>query len=704
MFRFVVFVGLLMFLFPTAVVAGQEVPESVSINLPAEVHPCLSSTPQEVQVLRARYQSEPLAKTTGDRVLEKADKFLSEKPPIPHKGGQWAGWYCCKDCGAKLTTKSPTEHVCPKCGRSYSGYPYDDVAVASQHSKLFAETFNLGLAYVLSAKAPYAQRVREILLEYASFYRDLPLHDYEGHTGDQALARGARIDSQTLSEASFLIDAANAYDLTYNDPCFTPQDRQAIESDLIRPMVATIQRNPWGRLNWQARHNAALASAGFLLHDAKLVDQAINDPKNGFLFQMREGVLPSGMWYEGSIGYHFSSLGSHIVLAEAAIRAGIDLYKLPPYRAMFLAPMELLMPDGTFPPLNDGGRSPITHRRNDYEVAYRRYGDKRFAQYLSPRDSWQALFWGAKEAPSDIAGTIVLPSRGGGEDGLAILREPSGKTALFLDYVKSVSQHTQLVRLHILLYAHGDIRFVDPATFPYGSPLHAAWGRQALAHNTVVVDESSQAPSAGQLKAFATGPDWALARAEAGAAYKDVLLDRTVFMQKNTIVDVVRCAAPKDAIFDLPLHMHGELQGLPQSQPLERLSTKPTYDLLKDVRRFTQPLRRFELDTGEGRRIVVDVFDDSVAYQALGYGQSTLDLVPMVLRRQQGKAATFVAAYQILDKGQQPQEVTSVIGSTVTVSLGQSEIYVGQQQVRVKAGGKSWSSSDATSQDSVAGQ
>ena len=266
---------------------GTETPMRIPIHMPAEAHPCLYLTPEEVRAARVRARTEPWARPIAEKILRAADKALSSRLDIPHKPGQWAGWYSCKACGTKLVARSPTEHVCPKCGKVYTGGMYDGVYVSHEHSQWCQEALDLALAYVLEPKEAYAARVRKILLEYASFYTELPLHDYRGRTGKKSLARGARLTAQTLDEARLLVLLARAYDLVYDASCLDDADRHAIEADLIRPMVDTIRRNPWGRLNWQSWHNAAIISAGLVLSDAKLVDEAINDPKNGFLFQMR---------------------------------------------------------------------------------------------------------------------------------------------------------------------------------------------------------------------------------------------------------------------------------------------------------------------------------------------------------------------------------------------------------------------------------
>ena len=391
------------------------------------------------------------------------------------------------------------------------------------------------------------------------------------------------------------------------------------------------------------------------------------------------------MWYEGSIAYHYYALAAHIDLLEAARRAGMNLYRLPVVKKMFQVPLDMLMPDGTLPPLNDSSRTPITKYCDVYEVAFERYGDPAFGRVIQQRSGETALFWGAERVPH--AGPASEPvSRSGRDDGLAVLRSKDGTAALYLDYVKSVAQHTQPVRLHVLLYAQGDIRFVDPATFPYGHPMHQGWGRQSFAHNTVVVNEKNQAPSVGKLNAYASGDGWALVRADAPAAYEGAQLDRTILMRDNVIVDVFRCTADKNCTFDLPLHMRGKLRGLPPGQPVPHWSDKPGYREARDVTRLEKLLSSFSLDTGEGRRILVTVLDRSEAFVAKGYGVDMTDLLPMVVRRQKGRCADFVAVYQLLEPDRTSLEVSANIGKEVVVSVGDAILTVGADTIVTVAG------------------
>ena len=133
---------------------------------------------------------------------------------------------------------------------------------------------------------------------------------------------------------------------------FTPEQRAAIENDLLREAVKTVQRNDAGLSNWQSWHNAGIGAAGFTLGDEELIRAAI-DGKSGFRFQMRESITPDGFWYEGAWGYHFYALDALLRLAAMADRNGYGLFGEMPLRRMFESPLSVLLPSGVLPAFND---------------------------------------------------------------------------------------------------------------------------------------------------------------------------------------------------------------------------------------------------------------------------------------------------------------------------------------------------------------
>ena len=165
---------------------------------------------------------------------------------------------------------------------------------------------------------------------YASRYKTYPYHDSGAKIGKQASKSGGHLFEQTLNEASALAEEiAPAYDLIHGSKSLSAEDHREIREGLLRPMLENIAKHKTGKSNWQTWHNAAMIWGGAVLGDVAWVRTAIEDPANGFLFQMRASVSEDGMWFENSWGYHFYTLGAMVKIVEGARRLGIDLWRHP---------------------------------------------------------------------------------------------------------------------------------------------------------------------------------------------------------------------------------------------------------------------------------------------------------------------------------------------------------------------------------------
>ncbi len=636
------------FLFFAAACSAAAERAAMTVTLPEGPYPKVFLTRAEQEAIRVLANSDPShparwAPPIRDAIIAEADALLEAALDIPRAEGQWTHWYTCKEDGAGLRPDSPTLHVCTVCGKTYTGNPYDQVYVTLRHTHWLRAIETLGRAYALDPNPAYAARARAILLAYASFYGDLKLHNVHG---EERLG-GGRLFAQTLDEAVALCHLLVGYDLVYDAACFSEEDHTAIAEKLIRPICATIRPNNCMISNWQSWHNAAVGAAGFLLGDEELVDWAVNGPA-GFLFQMRRSVMDSGMWYEGAPAYHWYALYAHLYLLEAAARAGMDLYALPVVKKMFDAPARLIFPDGTFPAIHDSDRTSIFQNRDFYEVAYRRYRDRSYVRFLTERNSPIALFWGVDGIPPSFT---LEPMTSSNEisEGLAILRDGSNETALFFDYGPAIGGHTHPAKLGVILYAHGDERLVDPGRLSYGNPMHNEWYRQTIAHNAVVVNATSQTTAAGKLVAFGYNDAFSLVRATCDGAYKDkgVFMDRTTALFDDKIIDVLQCRANQDVTFDLPLHFRGELPEFPEAEEMASLADTEGYRVLKRVRRLTAPPRSFDVACGNERRMRVHMSDTDAVYVADGYGNPLTEIIPVVLRRSEGRSAVFITAIDL---------------------------------------------------------
>lgn len=642
-------------------------------------------TNEELAALRKRIEGVSWARSAADKLAMQADKLCNIALDIPHSEGQWSQWYSCDEDGAKLEFRPPGNHVCTVCGHVYVGEKYDKSYFTQRHRSWADAVETLGWAYALSATPAYAERVRAVLLDYASFYETLPVHDRDGGKTKSP----GRLHAQSLEEAITLVQFCVGYDRTYHAPCYTDTDHEKIESRLIRPMVKMTKTTTHEGSNWMTWKNAAVGCAGFLLRDADLVEWAVNGPY-GFLFQMNERVLPDGMWFEESMTYHWFALRGFIYLMEAAQRAGIDVYAHPNVKKMFDAPLQLLFPDLTFPAINDSDRSSIRGMREVYEVAYRRFGDERYLPLLEPRDAKWAVFWGGDTPEMPSPATLPLGSVNVEHLGLAILRDGPGQTAAYLDYGGAALIHTHPARLGLVLFAQGDERFVDPGRIAYGNRLHEAWYRQSLAHNTVVVGKKSQTGGAAKLAAFGCSGGVALARGIAETAYDSTTLDRTVVLHGSLMLDVVQCYASQETTIDLPLHMRGTITGTPPAEPCEALGDGAGYQLLQEPAKFSGRLDSFDLITGDGKGIRVRFHDETGdTFIANGFGATPQELLPVIVRRRVARHTVFVATYEIFDNAAPVEpEVTLEQSHVLAVHVGDWSLELTGDTVIVEKGGR----------------
>jgi len=593
-----------------------------------------------------------------DGIIAAAEQALASKVAVPDKGGQWTHYYNCPKHGVRLQLESPTRHVCPVAGEVFRGWPYDDVAISFAHHKYTADLESLGLAYALTGEPRYAERAREILLAYADKYPRYQLHDTKGAQG----ASSGRRFAQTLDEAVDLVRVAWAYDLIYD--ALAADDRERIEKQFLRPSVEVILGNRAGRSNWQSWHNAAVAAVGLCIGDEEMIRIALNDPQNGFRYQLNESLLADGSWYEGAPSYQFYALAALVYTSEAAYRAGIDLYDAR-YKSLFDAPLELAYPDLTLPALNDSERSPLAAQERLYEVAYKRFGVERFAAVLAcgKRTTREALLWGAETLPNDAE--LRLRSVNLAGLGCAVLRDSAGAADryLLLDYGPHGGWHGHPDKLQIVLYGLGQELAPDAGRLAYSVPTHHTWYKQTLAHNTVVVDQKSQQPTEGKLALFHVEPGFQAARAIATDAYPRVTLDRTVIMLPRYILDVFRAhpqaaagTAGVEHTYDWVYHNNGRLRvdqtaaDLPQA-----LGRDNGYEHLERLRRVEVSgawRAVWQVDGGQARLTAGDgcgpceLFIAEAPAQP-GRPQSGPKRMPLLICRRRGEGAVFVSAIEL---------------------------------------------------------
>jgi len=605
-------------------------------------HPFLFADHASIARAKKRIATEAWAKEVFEEIVQKADAILSAPIEIPAQGGQWSHHYVCKECGTRLSF-THGKHLCPHCGKEYSGWPYDEVIAGRKHRSNLAAVETLGWAYALTGKEAYAEYAKALLTKYADAYTSYPFHDYQGGT----LSKGARLLAQTLDESTVIIGTVAGYDLVYSSPAWSDAERRKVEDGFFREVARTIQRNDMGVSNWQSWHNAALSSIGYCLGDEGLVSDAI-DGKSGFRFQMRKSVLKDGFWYEGSPAYHFYSLNALRWTALGAQRAGTDLVPIDAFRAMFLAPTRYLFPDFTFPAVNDSDRFSISKFSGLYEIAYAWYGDPVYAMAAGKgkRNSIEALFWGADSLPVEKNESLGEPVSDSPGVGGAILTQGKPPLSFHIHYGPHGGYHGHPDKLALIVFAQGGVIAPDPSRVAYASPLQEGWYKTTLAHNTLVVDRRNQKPAEARSVRFFTTDRLSAVQAECPDAYPGVDLVRTTAVTPGYLLDLFIAKSDSPHVYDLPFHFDGELKNAPETKPCAPSSDQDGYQYLEAMSSASSSSTwSAEFRQSNKNRFQFSLVGNppSTVYLASGLTGNPPRRIPLVLASQTGTTAQFLS-------------------------------------------------------------
>jgi len=109
------------------------------------------------------------------------------------------------------------------------GRPWDKLPAKDdpEHRRVPSRLFSTGLAYALSGDKRYAQWSRDGLLAYADLYPRLPLTN----------GRCKVFQDESLCEAEWVVQIAQAYDLVANSGVFTEEQKKHVENDLLRAVL-----------------------------------------------------------------------------------------------------------------------------------------------------------------------------------------------------------------------------------------------------------------------------------------------------------------------------------------------------------------------------------------------------------------------------------------------------------------------------------
>lgn len=670
---------------PLALVfAGLLAATAVAVAADPVPAPSLLANASDFARIDALARTEPWAAAVRADLLRRADLWPAaylqayglKQWTAPWQRGGWASNYICPEHGVRLEF-SPERNTCPVCGKDFQGWPYDHEIYRRQHQENSAAARDLGLAFRLSGDATYAAKAKRILLAYAEIYPALSIGSHKDWPRPGSRS-GGRVTSQTLNESDFITEMAFAYDLVRET--LTPAERTLVERDLLRNGSDVIARRTRSLGNWTARHNMAHLAVGLVLQDQTLIDLALNS-RFGLTDQMRRSITAEGVWHEGSWGYHFYAMSAVFLTCEMAARARIDVPEWDKLRLALNAPLESALPDASLPNFNDAHFTPLTDGALSYEMGLRMFGDRRYLRVVrqAPRGI-ESLLWGAEhvgEGEMPELASSILP-----EIGFATLRAAGSDHTVAVKFGPHAGGHSHFDRLNFVSFAHGRMQAIDPGTQSYSFPIHKTWDRQTVAHNTLVVDESSQAESAGKLLEWLPGRDATALRLEDTTSYPQARLERLFVHTAGYTLDVFTAAATDGQAhrFDWIYHNAGTAASplalaphsdLPKGNGYQHLGDPRGADTASDWEAtFAQPDSALRLRMlGEAGTTVV---------LGHGLGEDLSVPVPFALARRRGETARFVTLLEPFQGDSRIRSFRLVAPDTVRVesAAGVDEIVI----------------------------
>lgn len=533
------------------------------------------------QLAAARQNVSP-AILTG--LIEGNHDVIKNDTLVPKTGcATWNHYFFCPEHSVRLLwdRHSPNKHRCPVDGAVFTGEPYDGAWWRWLNGLNAKASYELSVLWLLTGEIHYRDKVIDILMQYAKYYPD-----YQEHGGIPYNGPG-KANAQTLCEANCHADFARGFDLIRSE--LTTEQDEYIASRLLRCGADFLIQHRSNQIhNHEVKISATVGIIGAVLEENAYLEFAVNSPY-GLRYQLENALLPGGLWFEGSLHYHFYALEAFFAFEKLAKNSKFSLLDKPFYTDMLSLPMRLLMPDMSLPKVNDcvNGQEQLGHA-DIYEFAYFYYTKKEYGQWLShlyqtrPRNHIDALFYGQPLPAKSILAPTTSEHHPGA--GFTLIRNAPGRTVC-IKHGPYGGEHDHYDRLNLIVFNREKALFPDLGTTGYGAPLHYGYYKNSFSHNTLCVNGLNQPPAVPRILHYeattdvtrlVTEVDWQAPAALPDSktrvewdetSYRGVVFRRSVQVTENLLIDRWDVENPHAQCVDAIYLIRGKAQpDVPQTE------------------------------------------------------------------------------------------------------------------------------------------
>jgi hypothetical protein len=421
----------------------------------------------------------------------------------------------------------------------------------------------------------------------------------------------------------------------------------------------------------------------------------------GFLRQLDLLFSPDGYYMEGPYYIRYALMPFfHFADAIQRRQPALGIYAVRDsiFKKAIYSAVQTAYPNGVFAPINDASRtmsivSPEVVVAVDFAV--QRYGANPNLLGAAAIQNTVTLNGAGLAVARAVASQASPPKMSfgsveftdgpdGKRGGLGILRSGAGRdaTMLLMKYGVHGQGHGHFDKLHFTFFDGGreivpDYGFarwinIEPKFGGRYLPENDTYAMQTIAHNTVVVDQTTQ--NAANEKADeavwparhffdARNPNAQAMSATADKVYPGVGMQRTMFLLKDArlpypvVLDLYRIASGAEHTYDYPLHFRGQL--IATSAPATAMATKAQqalgtrygYEHLwnEGASRTDSTVRMTWLDGNRYYTITTAGAPGSeVVFARTGAGDPSFNLIvePMMLVRRRASDATFASVIE----------------------------------------------------------
>ena len=536
----------------------------ISMHASAEqLNPNLAITQKDILNISQNITQIPLAQKALVTLVKETDKHIDSPPVVPIP----------KDAGGGFTHE--------------------------QHKRNYKLIYDLGLLYQITENKKYLDYAKSIFLIYADIYPTLGIHPKRKEQSPGVLFW------QSLNEAMWLFYAIQGYDMIISS--LSSSEKNIIEQNLLIPMADFLSSGQPETFNKIHNHGtwavSAVGMTGYTLNNNDLVTKALygldKSGDSGFYKQIDELFSPDGYYAEGPYYQRFALLP--FVIFAKSINTNDPNLKIFEYKdnALIKAIYTTiqLSYNKLFFPINDAIKDKgidTIELVHSVAIAYDINKDPSLLTIAKLQNHLLLTGYGfnvAKALDAKLEKPFIYKSlqlRDGveGDRGaLSVFRNgfESGHQALVMKNTSHGLGHGHFDKMHWLFYDnnneiisdYGAARFLNIEA-KYGGhylPENNKWAKQTIAHNTVVLNESSQfngdwhesQKTAPEILFFKEGDLINITSSKLLGAYKDSVLTRTMaminldFLEYPLIVDIFDIKSKHKNQYDLPLHYQGHL-------------------------------------------------------------------------------------------------------------------------------------------------